>query len=108
MKWKGSLFFRFVTALVDEDIQIRKFGKKLLKNVLEIRGVVFIFDLFYLQLISVSFICCCHDILACFINTSLKAFSILMPSISTKVKKIQFFSMFFVGKMFLVGATKYN
>ncbi|CAB4010599.1 condensin-2 complex subunit D3 isoform X2, partial [Paramuricea clavata] len=26
VKWKGSLFFRFVTALVDEDIQIRKFA----------------------------------------------------------------------------------
>ncbi|XP_028399882.1 condensin-2 complex subunit D3-like [Dendronephthya gigantea] len=26
VKWKGSLFFRFITALVDEDIEIRKFA----------------------------------------------------------------------------------
>lgn len=29
VKWKGPLFFRFITALVDEDIQIRKFGMTL-------------------------------------------------------------------------------
>ena len=32
MKWKGSLFFRFITALVDEDIQIREFGKRDLRS----------------------------------------------------------------------------
>ena len=26
MKWKGSLFYRFVTTLVDDDHEIRKFG----------------------------------------------------------------------------------
>jgi len=28
VKWKGSLFYRFITTLVDEDVEIRKFGKK--------------------------------------------------------------------------------
>lgn len=26
MKWKGALFYRFITTLVDEDPEIRKFG----------------------------------------------------------------------------------
>ena len=26
VKWKGSLFYRFITTLVDEDVEIRKFG----------------------------------------------------------------------------------
>ena len=26
MKWKGSLFFRFITALVDDIAEIRNFG----------------------------------------------------------------------------------
>ena len=28
MKWKGSLFFRFITALVDDIAEIRNFGMK--------------------------------------------------------------------------------
>ena len=28
VKWKGSLFYHFITTLVDEDVEIRKFGKK--------------------------------------------------------------------------------
>lgn len=31
VKWKGALFYRFVTTLVDDDPEIRKFG--LLLNV---------------------------------------------------------------------------
>ena len=26
VKWKGALFYRFITTLVDEDLEIRKFG----------------------------------------------------------------------------------
>jgi len=28
VKWKGSLFYRFITTLVDEDVEIRKFGEE--------------------------------------------------------------------------------
>jgi len=28
VKWKGSLFYHFITTLVDEDVEIRKFGKE--------------------------------------------------------------------------------
>lgn len=27
VKWRGPLFFRFITALVDENVDIRKFGR---------------------------------------------------------------------------------
>ena len=27
MKWRGILFFRFITALVDDDKEMQKFGK---------------------------------------------------------------------------------